>query len=549
MQLLLHRFRIGLGRTLDGWGITAIFILLLLSVPLWILAWNFFGNPESEIWDHLKKTVLSGYISNTLSVVGGVTLITLVVGVSSAWIVTAYDFPLRKFFEWSLVLPLAIPPYVAAYTYTGIFDYTSPIEIYTSDLLGYQNTYADIMSMRNLIIILGFVMFPYVYLITRASFIQQASGVIETSRLLGRSTFSTFFSVVLPLARPAIAGGLILVTMELLNDYGAMKYFGVDTFTVAICQVWFSFSDLNTAIRLAIYLMLVSLVIIMIERFMRGKVRYSGSSRQVPLRKIRLKGIKAGLAFMLCFLPFFLGFIIPVIQLIVWTATTFKETLKYDFVTLIQHSFFLAITAALIAVFFSIIVVYAVRLKKNKLMKFMLRSVNAGYAIPGAVIAIGVMIPFIYIHNTLVDVFGKNYNMEHGLMVGGIIAVLFAYIVRFLVLAVNPVEAGFEKVNQNIEEASRSLGASSLRTLWKIDMPVMKPAILASAIFVFVSVLKEIPVTIIIRPFNFETLATKSFEMAKNELLAQSAGMSLVIVLAGLIPVIILNKLFTRQQG
>ena len=462
MYSLLHKFRLSYNRNLGGWGTSAVIILSLLSIPVWILIYKFF-NAQSDVWDHLVHTVLSDYIYNTLVIIGGVGVLTFIIGVSTAWLVTAFDFPGRNFFKWTLILPLAIPPYVAAYTYAGIFDFTSPVSVYGSEMLGIKNAFAGIMSMQNLVLILGFVMYPYVFLITRASFLQQSGNVLEASRMLGKSSTATFFKVALPMARPAIAGGLILVVMELLNDYGAMKYFGISTFTVAICQVWFSFNDLNAAIRLAICLMIFSLVLVLMERLLRGRMKFSGnfSGKTVDISRIKLTGGKAALAFTVCFLPLLLGFIVPALQLLVWAIKTSDKSLHQNFSELIYNSFSLATAAALLSVVIAVVLVYAIRLKRNRLMNTLLRAVNVGYALPGAVIAIGVMIPFIFINNTLVDSMGRDYNIQTGMFIGGVVSIVFACIVRFLALAVNPVEAGFDRVNNTIEEASKTLGSGS----------------------------------------------------------------------------------------
>lgn len=526
-----------------GWKISALLIIALLSIPVWILASKFFA-AKSEVWNHLLYTVVPDYVYNTLTLIVGVGIIVLLIGVSTAWLVTAFDFPAKKIFSWALVLPLSLPAYIAAYSYAGMFDYTGSVSIYTSELLGIKNAYADIMSLHSLIWILGFVMYPYVYLMARASFIQQSYNVLEASRMLGNSFTRTFFTVALPLSKPALALGLSIVFMELLNDYGAMKYFGVDTFTTAICQVWFAFNDINAAVKLAVFLVIFSFVFIVIEKWIRRNKRFYGTSgKTISGTPAKLTGLNAALAFAVCFLPLLLGFIFPLLQLIIWAVQTHATLFSVGMIELMKNSFLLSITASLLAVAFALLIVYTCRISNSRFFNFLLKLLNAGYAIPGAVVAIGVLVPFIFTHNTLADSMGRDYNIETGMFIGGIIALLFAYTVRFMALAATPLEAGFERLGKSVYEAPATLGVSAFISFFKISIPLIKVSLMASTIFVFINVLKEIPLTIILRPFNFETLATKSFELAKNEQLAESSGMSLLIVLVSIVPVLILNRI------
>ncbi len=535
-------------RQYNIWFWISAFITTLVLIPIVTLFVNIFS-ADSEVWDHLVETVLTSYITNTLLVALGTVLLALIFGISTAWCVSVFNFPGRKFFSWALILPLSIPGYVAAYTYAGIFDFTSPVQTYTRDLLGIQTMNFDVMTMENIILILSVCLFPYVYIICKNSFSKQSSDMLDAARILGQSKLKSFFTIALPLARPAIVSGAVIVIMEVLNDYGAMKYYGINTFTVSICQVWFSFNDVNSAIKLSMYLMLIVLIFIVIELLFRGRAKYSSSnSSSKPLERTRLKGFQAFIIFLICFTPLLIGFIIPVIQLTAWSCQTAHKVINKAFWQLVQNSFLLAIFASAFTVLLGILLTFSVRASKNKLSKLLSKVASIGYILPGAVAAVGVIIPFIFIHNNLIQLI-KGYDIMRGLIVGSFIALGFAYFVRFLVLALNPMDSTMEKVSSNIDDAARVLGASNLKTFFKINLPILKNAILGAFILIFVNVLKEIPLTIILRPFNFDTLAIKGFELAKNEQIAESANLSLIIVIAGLIPILFLNKLMTEQKG
>jgi iron(III) transport system permease protein len=450
-----------------------------------------------------------------------------------------------------LILPLAIPTYIAAYTYAGIFDYTGPIQVFLRDIGFSDLVYIDIMNFWGVAVVMALVLFPYVYVVARSTFMSQSATLLEASRILGSSSWRTFFKIALPISRPAIIGGLSLVMMEVLNDYGAVKYYGISTFTTGIFRAWFSFGDPNSAINLSGILMAFIFIMIMAERLQRGKVKFDEGARiGRQLKRYQLTGWKKFFAWMVCFIPLFLGFIAPVFQLILWSFQTIKKIIDFDFLILMANSFGLALLAAVLCVSFSVIILFAVKVNKNRFFSLLAKFAALGYSIPGAVIAIGIMIPLLGLDKFLIDTWEESFNMKIGLIFSGtIFALTFAYIVRFLTVSLNPIEAAFKKTGDSIDEASYSLGAGSFKTLLKVNLPLIKSALISGGILVFVDILKELPLTLILRPFNFHTLATKAYELASDEMIAESATPSLIIIVIGTIPIIILNRLMKNTKA
>lgn len=538
-------FRFGLNR----WTVLSLFLVLLICTPILIIFSHLFNSP-SPTWSHLANTVLINYITNSFILIFGVGILALILGVSTAWLVTTCDFPGRKFYSWALILPLAIPTYIAAYTYAGIFDYTGPVQKLVTSIGIHSNNsiFFDVMSIEAIIVILGFTLFPYVYLITRASFHRQSRNFLESSRILGKGQFSTFFKIVLPLSRPAIVGGLFLVLMEVLNDYGAVKYFGIQTFTTGIFRAWFSLGDSDAAIRLSAILLLFIFSLMWLENWQRGKAKFSSTDSSFkPIQKIKLGTTGKLLAFIVCLIPFLVGFMIPVIQLGYWAIQTGKYVVNTDFIMMVLNSFFLAVGAAILCVLVALILIYAARLHHTYLNSKFSRIAVLGYSIPGAVIAVGVLIPLSALDKNISGFMSSNFGITTGLMLtGSIIALIFAYLVRFLAISFNPIKAGFESTCAHLDEASRSMGISPMNTLRRINLPLIKGALFSAAILVFVDVLKELPITLILRPFNFDTLAIRAFELASDEMVAQSASAAMIIILTGIVPIVILSNLISK---
>lgn len=524
-------------------------ILLLIATPLFTIFFKLFDKP-GDSWQHIVNNLLFGYFQNTILILIGVAIMTFLLGVSTAWLVSNYEFPGRKYFEWLLILPLGFPGYIMAYTYVGLLDYTGPIQVFLRNTFDIQvrGSLLDIMNLPGAIFILSITLFPYVFLISRSSFVQQSKTLQEASFLLGKNRMQTFFMVALPMARPAIVAGIALASMEVLNDYGTVKYFGVNTFTTGIFRAWFSLGDASTAIYLAAILMVFVFVILYMESAQRGNRQYASSKDvQKPLiRTIPTVGKKI-LYTSICTIIFLVSFFVPFLQLLHWVSMTYSKVINADFWLLVYRSFVLAAVSGVVVVALSVILLYTLRLSPFRWVKNITKVATLGYAIPGAVIAVGIMIPLLsldkWIYTTFISAKAAGLFFS-----GTLLALIFAYIVRFMAVGYNPVEAGFQKIGMHVNEASRLLGARSTKTLWKIDLPLIKTSLISGILLVFVDVLKELPLTLILRPFNYQTLATKAFDMATNEMIAESANAALIIILTGIIPIIFLNKLIKKRE-
>lgn len=532
----------------NKWTGGAIVILFLVLTPVFTILIKLFDTP-GEHWDHIVTNLLPSYFLNSIILLIGVAFFTFIIGVSMAWLVSIYEFPGRKYFEWLLILPLAFPSYMMGYSYVGILEYTGPVQAFLRNNLDIHFTgpIIDIMNMPGAIFILSISLFPYVYVICRASFMRQSNQLQEAALLLGSSQMRVFSKIALPMARPAVAGGVALVGMEVLNDYGTVKYFGVDTFTSGIFRVWFSFGDINAAIYLSAFLTLIVLLLILLENLQRGsRVWATQSNKENPAVRIETKHRSSrwfytGLsAFVLL-----ISFAFPLMQLFYWVSLTWQNVINSEFIILIVRSFSLAIGSAIAIAVLSIFLLYAIRLSPLAWTRHIARMASLGYAIPGAVIAVGVMIPMMGIDRFIIWVFENQGGM---ILSGTLFMLVFAYIIRFMAVGYNAIDAGFQKTGASVNEVARSLGASPLRTLWRIDLPLIKTSIAGAILLAFVDILKELPLTLILRPFNFHTLATKAFDMATNEMIAESANASLIVVLTGMIPIILLNNMISKNK-
>lgn len=526
----------------------AMLIVVLVAIPLLTIFVNIFGPPGNS-WDHLRENLLYDYFTNTLLILIGVGCGTFILGVSAAWIVTNYDFPGRRYFEWLLILPLGFPGYIMAYTYTGLLDYAGPLQSFWRNILqiNLKGGILDIMNLPGAIFILSITLYPYVYLLARASFLQQSKTLQEAAALLENSRLKIFFKVALPMARPAIVAGIALAAMEVLNDYGVVKYFGVSTFTTGIFRSWFSMGDATTAIYLAALLMLFVFVILYLENLQRGNQRYvPANSMAKPIDKSNPSQAKRYVLTGICSFIFLISFLVPFMQVLYWVSLTYHKTIDQEFFILIYRSFLLALCSGVVIVLLSVILLYALRLNPFRWVKGITKIAVLGYAVPGAVVAIGIMIAVLGVDRFLTGLFSSG---GVGLwLTGSLAALVFAYVVRFMAVGYHPIESGFQKVGLPVNEASRLLGAGTGRTLFKIDLPIIKSSLFTGILLVFVDVLKELPLTLILRPFNYHTLATKAFDMATNEMIAESANAALVIILTGIIPIIFLNRLIRLRR-
>ncbi len=534
------------------WRPSIVGTALILSVPILTIVFSVF-EPPGENWQHLKDTVLPEYLGNSLLLTFGVGSGTLLIGVSTAWLTAMCRFPGKNLFVWLLLLPMAMPAYIVAYTYTGMFDFAGPVQTTIRDWTGwrYQEYYfPQIRSMGGAIAMLSLVLYPYVYLLGRSTFLEQSVGVMEVSRTLDCGPWTVFYRVALPLARPAIVAGLSLALMETLADYGTVAYFGLGVFTTGIFRTWFGLGDYTSAAKLAALLMLFVFALIIMERVSRNKAQYHNSSGKLTrFSEYRLQGFKAWGAFAICAIPIFLGFFLPAAQLSLWAMETWSEMVDDRFFELIRNSFLLGLGAALISVILALFLGYGKRILPGKTTIVSIRTASIGYAIPGTVIAVGVIIPFAWL-DVRIDAFMKSsFGISSGLFFSGtIVAVMFAYVVRFLAISLQTVESGLDKIKPSMDDAARSLGYRPRETLFKIHIPLMKSSTLTALMIVFVDVMKELPATLILRPFDFNTLAVRAFELASDERLADSSTAALTIVIVGLLPVIFLSKTISQSR-
>ncbi|MFH7326746.1 ABC transporter permease [Desulfurivibrio sp. C05AmB] len=539
-------------RPLDFWGVGIPLVALLLAVPVLVVVASVL-QPTGEVWRHLAATVLPEYVGNTLLLMLGVGIGTLLIGVSCAWLCTLCRFPGRKVFQWALLLPMAMPAYIIAYTYTGMLDFSGPVQ--TALRAWFDWGYGDywfpqVRSLGGAVVMLSLVLYPYVYLLARAAFLGQSVCVLEVSRTLGCGPWRSFFSVALPLARPAIMAGLTLALMETLADFGTVQYFGVNTFTTGIFRTWFGLGDINAATQLAALMMFFVLVLIILERWSRQRSRYhhTGQSHQ-DLPGYPLRGGRALAAFAVCLLPLFFGFLLPAAQLGAWAVATWEHSFDASFLVLTRNSLLLAAAAALLTLALALLLAYGKRLRPTRVIRTAVQVAGMGYAVPGLVIAIGVIIPFAWLDNTVDSWMRENFNISTGLLLSGTVAaLLFAYVARFMAVALHTVDAGLGKIKPSMDDAARILGLRPFAVLRQIHLPVMRGSLLTALLLVFVDVLKELPATLVLRPFNFNTLAVRAFELASDEFLAESSLAALAIVAAGILPVILLSLTIARSR-
>lgn len=534
------------------WRGGALVLAILIALPVYTIFGHLFL-PREAIWSHLAETVLADYLLNSLWLTVGVGAGSLLLGVTSAWLVTLCHFPGRRTLEWALLLPMAMPAYIIAYTYSGLLAFEGPLQSGLRehlDLSYGDYWFPEMYGPGAAIVMLALVLYPYVYLLSRAAFLEQGSAVLEAGRILGAGPWTALFRLALPLARPAIVTGLALVLMETLADYGTMQYLGVDTFTTGIFRTWFGFGDVAAAAQLAAALLVMVLLLIALERSSRQHQRFHHDGQgERPRQPIQLRGASAALATGFCLLPVLFGFLVPAGQLTIWAWQTGGEMVDGDFIQLAWHSLALAAFTAFLALALGLFLAYAQRLSGDRLTSGAVRVASMGYAVPGTVIAVGVLIPFAWIDNQLDGWLRAQWGLSSGLLLSGtLVALVFAYLVRFLAISVNTLEAGLGKIRPSIDEAARSLGRTPAQVVISIHRPLLHSSLLTCLLLVFVDVLKELPATLVLRPFDFNTLAVRAFELASDERLADSSTAALAIVLVGLIPVILLSRSISRPR-
>ncbi|MDX1458965.1 MAG: iron ABC transporter permease [Marinobacter sp.] len=534
-------------RTSKRWLISAILTTAIVALPvLAVLFLAFF--PEENIWPHLVDTTLPRYLITTFQLMLGVIAITLTVGVTSAWLITMCDFPGRRFFEWAMLLPFAVPAYVIAYVYTSLLDYAGPVQIALRDLFGWTSAqdywFPEIRSLGGATAMIGLVLYPYVYLLARAAFLEQSPSLFSVSRSLGHSALSTFFRVVLPIARPAIAVGLSLVLMETLNDFGTVDFFAVQTLTAGLFDTWMNLGNLGGAAQIATTMLTFVVILVTLERYSRRRQsQYATRDTREPIQRFHLSKRRQLACVVACSLPFLLGFVVPALSLAYYAWDYFDESWNPTFLENTLNSLFLSGTAALTTLLIGVTLAYSRRLHNTRGMQVLMRLSSLGYAMPGAVLAVGVIIPLAGFDNWLDGLMREVFGISTGLLLSGsTFALVFAYTVRFLAVSAGSVESALQKVTPSMDMASRSLGQSPGGTLVRVHLPILRGTLLTAALVVFVDCMKELPATLILRPFNFDTLATYVYQFASDEQLAHSALPALIIVMAGIVPIILMSR-------
>ena len=529
------------------WALASLAIGGLLALPLAVVAAHLFL-PGGEAWAHLSATVLPDYLRATalllVAVLAGVTI----VGIACAWLVAACDFPGRKIFEWALLLPLAMPAYVMAYAYTDLLQFSGPVQTSMRATMGWgPNDFRlpEIRSLGGAALMFTFALYPYVYLLARVAFLEQSASLVEAGRTLGLSPWTSFLRVSLPLARPAIAAGAALALMETLADFGTVSYFGVQTFTTGIFRAWLSMGEPASAAKLSMILLAFVALVLALERGLRRGARFEQAPTTAARKRLRLRGVRSFAAFAVCATALFAGFALPAAHL-AWLSLSQSNAWGPRFLTLVVNTTLLATMTALIAVAVAVALAYGARISRSRLASLVNRAAGLGYAVPGAVIAIGVLIPATRIDHFLAGT-AELGGVTIGLVLtGSVVALVYAYLIRFLAVALQTVEAGLARITPHMEDAARSLGLGSAETLARVHVPMMRSSLVTAALLVFVDVMKELPATFVMRPFNFDTLAVQAYHFASDERLPEAAAASLAIVAVGLIPLLVASRRLVR---
>jgi len=529
--------------------VAAAVVVLICTIPyVGVLAAAFSGSFDTVA--QLADTVLPRYTVTTLVLVALVVTGTAVVGTGAAWLVTMTEFRGRRWLEIALALPLAFPAYVLAYGYTHILDHPGIVQTTLRDVTGWgprDYWFPEIRSLGGAAAMLVLVLYPYVYLLARAAFGAQGASTFLAARVLGSSPLQSFFTVSLPMARPAIAAGVMLVAMETIADFGTVAYFGVQTFAVGIYTSWFTLADRAAAAQLALGLLSFALLLSMLERASRGRASYASTRRNPPMQRIRLSRAQEAGAITFCFLPVFLGVLVPVVTLATMALGSEQNLLSPRYLDFIRNSITLATVAAVVTVCAAIVLGTLHRVHHSRGTQAALNLARMGYAVPGGVIAVGLLVPFAAFDNGLDAWMRANFDISTGLLLTGSIWLLvFAYMIRFLAAAIGAYEGGIASVGTNMDAAARTLGQTMPGMVRRVHMPLLRTSLLTAGLIVFVDVMKELPATLIMRPFNYDTLAVQAYRLASDERLEGAAVPSLVIAAIGLIPVILLCRRIGR---
>jgi iron(III) transport system permease protein len=533
---------------LSAWTVGVILVAAVLAVPI-LAVLSSLIHPRLEVWGHLWQTQLGELIANTLLLLVGVGTGSLVVGTTLAWLVVCFRFPGRALFEWALILPLAVPAYVIGFAFLGVFDYPGPVQSALRGWLGPWIRLPELRSYGGVVTVMTLVFYPYVYLLARAAFREQGAATLETARSLGHTPRRVFMQVMLPMARPSLVAGVSLAMMEALADFGTVATFGYRTLTEAIYRVWLGMFEREAAIQLASLLLLFAALLLALERAVRGRARFVQSHRRGPgIVPGRLTGWRAGAATLTCALVLGAAFVLPVAQLLVWAREAVVAG-RLPFGRLLANTLVLASLAAVITGALALVLVYAARLHPSVTVHGVTRFVSMGYALPGSVIAVGVLGPLAVLDHLLVGSLEHVLGRPLGLVLtGSIAALVFAYVVRFLAVSWQTLDASLGKIPPSFDDASRSLGMSVVGTLRRVHLPLLRSGLLTALILVFVETMKEMPATLLLRPFGFDTLAVGVWELTSESLWSDAAVPALAIVAAGLLPVFLAIHWTTRPR-
>ena len=529
----------------------ALLTAVLVAVPIGSVGSHVFAGGTGATWAHLAATVLPDYITTTLWLCAGVGIGVTLLGVGAAWLVTRHQFPGRAAFEWALVLPLAVPAYVMAYTYTDLLQYVGPVQAALREAFGWRRAdywFPEVRSTGGAVLMFSLVLYPYVYLMARTAFLERGGATIEVARSLGLTPWQGFLRVSLPMARPAIAGGVALALMETLADFGTVSYFAVQTFTTGIYRAWFSLGDRVAAAQLALVLLAFVVGVLVFERASRGGRRFAETGlRRGSTARTPLKGSRAALAMAACAVPLVGGFGLPAALLLRMALTEGDAQFGQRFIRLAGNSVLLAGLTALLAVALALLIAYAARIHRGATMRWAHRVAGLGYALPGSVIAVGVLIPVTRLDHLLAAGLRDAFGIELGLLLtGSIAALVYACLVRYLTAAMQAVEAGLARITPSMDQAARSLGHTPAQTMWRVHLPLLRAPLLTAGLLVFIDVMKELPATLVMRPFNFDTLATQAYTLAADERLAEASTAALAIVVVGLLPMVVICRQIAR---
>jgi iron(III) transport system permease protein len=525
----------------QGWRVAALFVALAVLLPVMVILWSLFS-PDPEVWRHLREHLLWELLGNTFWLVLGTATGTLVLGVSLAWLTAVCEFPGRRIFSWVLLLPLAVPAYVTAFVMVGLLDFTGPIQTLARQA-GLNIAFPEIRSRGGVIVVMVLAFYPYVYLIARNAFMTQGKRALEAAQSLGYSQRAGFFKVALPMARPWIVGGVMLVMMETLADFGTVSVFNYDTFTTGIYKAWFSLFSLPAASQLASILIIFVFITIVFEQQARARMRYTTVGKSAGQQdRIKLHGGKAAGATLLAGTVMLLAFIIPLIQLLDWAGEVVMEDFDSRYFDFLWHSLLLATLAAMAVVSAAVILAVANRYYADAGTRIMVRVATLGYALPGPVLAVGTFIPIAWVDNKLSDGL-QFFGFEGGqILQGTMLTMLVALCVRFMAVGFSPIDGNLQRITRSVDESAHSLGATGMSLLRRVHLPILRGGLFTAMTLVFVDVMKEMPITLMTRPFGWDTLAVRVFEMTSEGEWERAALPSVAIVLAGLIPIIMMNR-------